>query len=667
MTPTPPLLPRRVEAAVVVGLLILFATLCYSSFWNTSNTFDEVAHLTSGYAYWTRNEYRFQPENGNLPQRLAALPLLTQSVRWPTQPIPEAESKKVNVIGHLLFFYSGNDIQTLLRMARLGILASALGLGLVVYFWSRRLHGPAGGLISLALFAFCPTLAAHGAMITSDMTAALFFLLAAWALWAMMHRLTPGRVLAAGLALGGLCVAKFSAVLIAPVAMLLLAVRVARGQPLPLMIGRRGASIDARPRIAAALLGGLIAACLVALAVIWAAYGWRDSATAEPELWGRTVFVLPWEALGHRTPMVRWAVNFARHWHLLPEAFLYGFLYTVDHAQARQAFLHGRFSIFGWPWFFPYTFLVKTPLALFALAALGAALALGRRRAQALYQALPLGLVLIVYWAAAIQSNLNIGHRHVLLTYPALYILLGGIGAAIVTSRLRGLRPAVAALLIAFAAESLSVWPHYLSFFNLAAGGPAQGYRHLVDSSLDWGQDLPALKQWLDRHVPAAADRPPVFLSYFGTSSPEHHGIQALPLPGYDIVTPVGDARHYAPLAPGWYCVSATLYQSVYQQVSGPWNATLEAGYQELRKIYQAKLAQGGDPSLTTGMTDFVATAYRQFPALRWARVCAWLRSQDRTPDAMAGYSILIFRLSDWDLRAALDGPMPVDPVVSSD
>ena len=49
------------------------------------------------------------------------------------------------------------------------------------------------------------------------------------------------------------------------------------------------------------------------------------------------------------------------------------------------------------------------------------------------------------------------------------------------------------------------------------------GFRHLVDSSLDWGQDLPALKQYLDRHPPQG----PVYLSYFGNASPAYYRIPA--------------------------------------------------------------------------------------------------------------------------------------------
>ena len=62
----------------------------------------------------------------------------------------------------------------------------------------------------------------------------------------------------------------------------------------------------------------------------------------------------------------------------------------------------------------------------------------------------------------------------------------------------------------------LRVHPNYLAYFNEAAGGPSRGWRWLVDSNIDWGQDLPLLAKWQREHP----DRP-VHLKYFGTVEPE--------------------------------------------------------------------------------------------------------------------------------------------------
>jgi hypothetical protein len=53
-------------------------------------------------------------------------------------------------------------------------------------------------------------------------------------------------------------------------------------------------------------------------------------------------------------------------------------------------------------------------------------------------------------------------------------------------------------------ASSLGVYPHSLSYFNELVGGPANGHAHLLDSNIDWGQDLLLLKEWLDAHPEAS-------------------------------------------------------------------------------------------------------------------------------------------------------------------
>jgi hypothetical protein len=70
------------------------------------------------------------------------------------------------------------------------------------------------------------------------------------------------------------------------------------------------------------------------------------------------------------------------------------------------------------------------------------------------------------------------------------------------------------------------VFPRYLGFFNLPSGGPRQGWKYLVDSNLDWGQDLKRLKSYLaDRGISN------VCLNYFGTAPPSYYGIESKPVP----------------------------------------------------------------------------------------------------------------------------------------
>ena len=91
---------------------------------------------------------------------------------------------------------------------------------------------------------------------------------------------------------------------------------------------------------------------------------------------------------------------------------------------------------------------------------------------------------------------------------------------------LRFRRPSLALLLIGIpltwtSISSLRIAPHQLAYFNESVGGPEQGYRYLSDSNLDWGQDLKALKAYVDKEK-----LPIIYLSYFGTAPPSYYRIR---------------------------------------------------------------------------------------------------------------------------------------------
>jgi hypothetical protein len=107
--------------------------------------------------------------------------------------------------------------------------------------------------------------------------------------------------------------------------------------------------------------------------------------------------------------------------------------------------------------------------------------------------------------------------------------------------------------------ESLSVYPHSLSFFNMLAGGPAAGHRHLLDSNLDWGQDLYCLKDWQLLHP----DARPLRLAYSGVADPQLFEIHAECIKRADVSSS-------PTLLPGWYAISANHLHG-YDGDDGPW------------------------------------------------------------------------------------------------
>ena len=633
----------RIAVLVAAGLLGLYWWMATSVSDTVGVTGDEIAHLTAGYSYWKTDDYRLQPENGNLPQRWAALPLLRSRTIFPTLEQNSWRISDVWDMGFQWFFTLGNDLESMLRSGRRMIALFGVATGALVFLWSRRLYGDTAAVLSTALFAFCPTMLANGALITSDMTATCMFLAAVTAFWAMAHRLTLWRVSGFGLLLGLLCVSKFSAPLIAPMCAILWAVRLS-GSPLLEASWPLPSVIRGRGKVAGSLAGATLVACALALAVIWASYGFRYAMykSYEPN---RVRSLVGWDVLEDQGGPLVPALRFIRAHELLPESYVYGFAHTYRFTRYRKAFLNGEYRSFGWVSFFPYTTAVKTPLALFGLIALSALAAARLRRTRPqwrarLYAWAPLLSLFVVYWVFSLTSRLNIGHRHIMPIYPVLFVMAAG-AAAWLGRPARWTAVVVAALAVWFAAESLWIRPNYLAYFNEIVG-ERDAWTHLVDSSLDWGQGLPTLRAWMAEHPPEG----PVFISYFGSGDLPYYGIHA---------TRVGDAsfdfrpRKPAILSGGLWIISVTNFQQDYSEARGRWDLEKEAHYRGMLAHLLELQKTGARMSYKEGM---------ELEAYQFARLCHYLRG--RPPVAEPGYVFLVFRLTDDEVAKALYEPLPL-------
>jgi hypothetical protein len=696
--------------AAAGALLACYFILALTAVAEKCTTFDEPYHLAGGYTYWKFGDFRIHPENGNLPQRWAALPLLFGDYQFSSLDDQSWRTSLKESIAPRFLYLMGNEADDILRRGRAMIAVLGVVLGALVFGWTRRLLGLTAAFISLTLYVFCPTLLANGALATSDMTAALFFTAVVACLWSVLHRVTWQKVFLSALVMAGLFVAKFSAPMIIIVGALLVGVQIASRQPLIVSWGKTACQIHARRRRLLAHLAVLGIHAIVVWIVIWACYNFRyemfhpamtavDSSGEQPVV--VDTMQPSWDTLLENDgSVIDQFIVTSRELHFLPEAYLYGFAYARYFAQGRQAFLNGEFSTTGWPQFFPYCLLVKTPLTLLILLVL-AMIAIWNswqttddrsprqhraRMIAGLYRAAPLWSLFLVYWAFAITSHLNIGHRHLLPTYPAMIILAGGsalwlsrlvAGKAIKSSStsapedsqpgngstnwLNSRRhPALALISLGcvglFVLESLWQWPNYLTYFNQSIGGQKYAYRHLVDSSLDWGQDLPALGKWLtDQGLDKSPNK--VYLSYFGMGSPKYYGIDATWLPSGAALAEVVPKR----FDEGTYCISATMLQSAYTAFPRRWNPGYEKVYQQLRANLINYNRTGNDPLARqrfldqSGGQDGVSQMITSFHTASFARLCSYLRG--REPDAEINYSILIYRLSRADLQRILEGP----------
>lgn len=699
---------RRVLAAIgVISLLAVYLFLTLDAAAQKSAHFDETAHVIAGYHYLKYDDYRVNTSNMILGQKLAAIPLLSSATRPPSEEVRQRffgdRSMNAFGIGREFLYQSGNDPQSVLFHGRVMIALLGALAGLGVFFWSRQLFGTAGGLVSLCFFCVCPTFISFGGVIGADMPAACFFLFTVWSFWTLLHRVTPLTVGAFGMTSGLLLLSKMSSLAFGPVALILLAIRLARGEPL-----RCGLGLDPERTIAdryapaAVLAGAGAAAAIIATLVIWAGYGFRF--TAAPA--NASGLGLAWDHFANATGPIATFVQSARRGHWLPEAFLFDLATLSALTGARSALLLGEVSHHGWLGYFPFTFLAKSNPALVVGLAAVAASALWQMHTRGggdttarwwkLYDCLPLIVTIAVLALIACASDINIGHRHILPLYPFFFVLVGGLAVAF-TGKALWPKLGLALLLAGGLANAAITHPNPLAYISPLVGGPARGYDMLVDSSLEWGQELPAVKKWLDAH-PEDREGVPYF-SYFGSGVPKAYGIESRPF--YSFFDWQG--FYDGPLTPGTYLVSATMLQPVYYArgfaPQGPWCQQYENWYQGHRQFAQGFFAAransraAGNPALLAEwLADNTSAAGRMYgmktddiqriiaagdapelwrqvlanyDLLRFARLTHFLRQ--REPADVIAHSVLVYRLTERDLQAALDEPLanlPPMPVI---
>jgi Dolichyl-phosphate-mannose-protein mannosyltransferase len=539
-------------------------------------------------------------------------------------------------------------------------------LCLLVYRCGREFFGVVGGLLAESIAAFDPNFLAHSALVASDVPAAFFFTATAWSSWRLFQKISPANVAIAALSLSGLFLTKFSAPIVLPVIGAMSILQIFSGREIRLQFGQRRAELARKWKKACAVAASWIVLGAAVFFSIWLSFSFRYSAwidnrsSHEGTSWY-------WNYLLEDRATFESAVTFGRAHHLLPEAYLYGLAYVHKHEIDRPAFLDNQWSIVGFSSFFPRAFLYKTTMPVLCLLALALSATIARRRADRIRPSRKLGkieevsrfnplwVLALVYSAFAITSQLNIGHRHILPIYPALFIGCGAVVHLLHRNRRVIFIAAVAMLLFWQIGESLAIRPNYLAYFNEVAGGPARGYRHLVDSSVDWGQDLPALKTWLDQHG-AIVDGKPLYLAYFGTADPRSYEINATLLP--ENHSP--NARTFAHLTGGVYCISATTLQSAYAKEIGPWCKDYEQRYRSALSEMQRYHGTASDPASRAALIANDGAIpwlkkIKEFERLRFERLCAYLRH--RSPTAQVDYSIFVFDLSNDEIKSALYGP----------
>ncbi|HXA16783.1 MAG TPA: glycosyltransferase family 39 protein [Thermoanaerobaculia bacterium] len=503
-------------ASLFVALAVARVTATYTHF---SQTYDEPVHVAMGLEWLDRGTYTLELQHPPLARIFDALSLRIAGEHYPPGPIvltdPAVSIRKGNAI-----LGGPDDYQRNLTLARIGVLPWLLLAAFVVFHWTRAIANTESAVAAVALFTFVPAILGHAGLATTDMALAATLPAAVYALVRCIERPSAGRTALFACALAAAVLSKFSAI---PFMVVI------GGVVLLLKLRENGPDKRVRPTFVAFAIAIPIAALIV-----WAAYRFS--------LWPASLYGFPPNELlamlaEAKAPPDRALFFLLSHFRLpAPELFA-GLAHLGEHTLfGHPSYFLGQIRTHGVWYFFPVVIAVKTPIAFLILAILGA------RRAS--IPVLSAAAIVVI----AMVSRINLGVRHVLPIYPLLAIA-GGIALIEMWQRRRIVAPTIAIVLGAWmAVSSLLAHPDYIAYFNELAGRHPE--RIVVDSDLDWGQDLPRLR---DAIVDRRIDR--LWIVYFGSTDLSRYPL-APAIRGLPPRTRVN----------GWIAISKTSLKGAYGQ-----------------------------------------------------------------------------------------------------
>jgi len=575
---------RRVSVIAGVCLLLLvFGLQLALTVHQESLTWDEGDHIFAGYMSWKTHDYGLNPEHPPLMKMLATVPLLGLPLK-----VPELQHRyfkaEAYMSGKVMLFgnapeYSAESLTFRVRLAA-GIVA--LLLGLLVFLAAREMFGVGAGFVALVLLTFEPNVLAHGAFVTTDVGVSCFFFASVYAFYRYCKVPSFARLAVTGLAAGLALSSKHSAVLLLPMLVLLAGCEVVF----------RFRADAARERVAARMAGALVVIGVIAVAVLWAFYGFRYNARPGALRLSPTLaqYVLPLK------PVEAKGILLLARFHILPESYLYGLADVRAMANGMQSFIFGKVYEHGVWFYFPMVLLIKSTVGWLAMVMLAfGAVAMGRFRRwrEILFLLIPAAVYLLV----AMGSSLNIGSRHILPVYVFLTVFAaGGCWSLVRPARSSGVRwnhgwgYAIGVLLVCHIVSSARAYPNYIAYANELWGGPTETYKYLTDSNTDWAQQLLAVKRYTDEHGIKEC-----WFAYFADPFLEtkDYGIPCKPLPVYDSY--VSRVQHPVPVTISGpvFLSAADLYGFEFgSKVLNPWQGFV--GLQPVARIQDGVLVYEG-------------------------------------------------------------------------
>ena len=495
---------NRLTHIIAAGLLVFVFIIAFLSIRDDSLTSDELVHLPAGYSYLTQKDMRLNPEHPPLIKDLAAIPLLfIRDIKFPSEI--NAWQENVNdqwEFGSYFLYRAGNPVEKMIFWDSIPMILILVLLGFYIFYVAKELFGNKTALLALFLFSFSPTFLAHGRLVTTDVGAAAGVFIASYYFLKFLKDSSTKNLIIAGIVLGLAQLTKFSVILLLPFFGILIIIwAITKSSGFKEFLKTFG-----RYFVSCLLIG------LVALSLIWVVYQYHTwNYPPERQVKDTESILKSSDNITH--DLVIWMADKPV---LRPLAqYSLGLIMAIQRTSGGDTtYFLGKVSGAGWKTYFPIVYIIKEPLAFHILSIIAllylawlikkpfwkAPVQRARFWLTAHFPEFAMLVFIAIYWAISIKGNLNIGARHLLPVFPFTILLVSRATITWLKPPFLKAKKGLLILLLLWQAFSvISIYPYFLAYFNEIVGGPDRGYIYLVDSNLDWGQDLKRLSQWVDK------------------------------------------------------------------------------------------------------------------------------------------------------------------------
>ncbi|MCA9374969.1 glycosyltransferase family 39 protein [Candidatus Dojkabacteria bacterium] len=493
------ILIKQLKTLVIPALIaLIYFLLATNSILYKSSTTDEKYHLIRGVMALKTGDLRINQHHPYLFNVIPAIPTaLNKDVKIPSLKLDEWKYADKDNLANIFFDLNGGrgDFEKkVLNPSRILMISINASFLIAYYLIIQKRFRTRVASISSLMLAFSPTYIAHSRLVTTDAPAAITIFLASIALYDVLKEKNINKkkiALFAVLAFVAI-LTKYTAFMIAPIWAFILF----------LFVSKRSNGGSMKKILHATKTVFVIIAAWGIL--LTAAYRFHFN-TLEEMTYGNPYkiesregnFDLIRRTYGDRAANI--AIYLYKDFKWPFPQYVNGFMENVllHNYTGHGTFLLGHFSQKGWWYYFPFAYFTKETLITVGLSVLSTFFYLGYKIRET-FKIKKLRWPELALWAIflpaatiiilAMKSSINLGVRHILPTYPLIFLLISILISAI-SLKSKYLDYAVGTLLAISIFMTLQIHPNYIEYFNEFVGGPQNGYLYLRDSNLDWYQD----------------------------------------------------------------------------------------------------------------------------------------------------------------------------------